>query len=81
DDEVIDARHIHEVLGDQERASSRTDFITIPECASLKQMESEILRNLLAKYPADEVCTRLGISRVTLWRKMKNLEISSASGL
>ena len=80
DDEVIDARHIHEVLGDQERASSRTDFITIPECASLKQMESEILRNLLAKYPADEVCTRLGISRVTLWRKMKNLEISSASG-
>ena len=79
DDEVIDARHIHEVLGDQERASSRTDFITIPECASLKQMESEILRNLLAKYPADEVCTRLGISRVTLWRKMKNLEIAPTS--
>ena len=40
-------------------------------------MESEILRNLLAKYPADEVCTRLGISRVTLWRKMKNLEIAA----
>ena len=77
EDEVIDARHIHEVLGDQERASSRTDFITIPECASLKQMESEIIRNLLAKHPAEEVCSRLGISRVTLWRKMKHMTIEA----
>ena len=73
DDEVIDAHHIAEVLGEQERASAETRFITIPECASLKQMESEIIRNLLSKLPPDEVCTRLGISRVTLWRKMKNL--------
>ena len=73
DDEVIDAQHIAEVLGEQERASTETRFITIPECASLKQMESEIIRNLLSKHPADEVCTRLGISRVTLWRKMKHL--------
>ena len=34
---------------------------------------AEIIRNLLSKHPADEVCTRLGISRVTLWRKMKHL--------
>lgn len=80
DDETIDARHIHEALGDQERASAETRFLTIPESTSLKQMELEIIRNLLAKYPADEVCTRLGISRVTLWRKMKNLEIPSAFG-
>ena len=73
DDEVIDAQHIAEVLGEQERASTETRFITIPECASLKQMESEIIRNLLSKHPADEVCARLGISRVTLWRKMKHL--------
>ncbi len=77
DDELIDARHINEVLGEQERASAETRFITIPECASLKQMESEIIRNLLSKHPADEVCARLGISRVTLWRKMKNLTISA----
>ena len=36
-------------------------------------MESEIIRNLVSKHPADEVCARLGISRVTLWRKMKHL--------
>ncbi len=76
-DELIDTRHITDVLGEQERASAETRFITIPESASLKQMESEIIRNLLSKHPADEVCSRLGISRVTLWRKMKNLAIST----
>ena len=76
DDELIDTRHIADVLGEQERASVETRFITIPESASLKQMESEIIRNLLSKHPADEVCARLGISRVTLWRKMKNLATS-----
>lgn len=81
DEELIDARHIHEVLGDQERASTPARLITIPESASLKQMESEIIRNLLAKHSADEVCARLGISRVTLWRKMKNLENGAASPL
>ena len=81
DDELIDARHIADVLGEQERAPAETRFITIPESASLKQMESEIIRNLLAKHPAEEVCTRLGISRVTLWRKMKNLATSTSHGL
>ena len=76
DDELIDTHHIADVLGEQERASVETRFITIPESASLKQMESEIIRNLLSKHPADEVCARLGISRVTLWRKMKNLATS-----
>ena len=71
-DEQVDARHIQEVLGEQEYAPTEARFITIPESASLKQMESAIIRNLLAKHPADEVCARLGISRVTLWRKMKN---------
>ena len=73
DDELIDARQIKDVLGEQELASAETRFITIPESASLKQMESEIISNLLAKNPADEVCARLGISRVTLWRKMKGM--------
>ena len=77
-DEQVDARHIQEVLGEQEYAPTEARFITIPESASLKQMESAIIRNLLAKHPADEVCARLGISRVTLWRKMKNF--ASATG-
>ena len=75
DGELIDAREINEVLGEQEHALEAARFITIPESVSLKQMESEIIRNLLAKHPPEEVCARLGISRVTLWRKMKNLAI------
>ena len=75
-DELIDAQHIREVLGEQARASTETRFITIPEGASLKQMESEVIRQLLAQHPAEVVCERLGISRVTLWRKMKNLAIT-----
>ncbi|MBS1210556.1 MAG: sensor protein [Proteobacteria bacterium] len=76
--ELIDAHHIADVLGEQERTMADTNFITIPESNSLKQMETEIIRNLLAKYPTDEVCSRLGISRVTLWRKMKNMSLSAA---
>ena len=76
--ELIDARHIAEVLGDQNQTARDARFITIPECSTLKQMESEIIRNLLSKHPAEQVCSRLGISRVTLWRKMKNMAISAA---
>jgi transcriptional regulator with PAS, ATPase and Fis domain len=76
-DEQIEARHIQEALGEQEYVPAEARFITIPESASLKQMESAIIRNLLAKHPADEVCSRLGISRVTLWRKMKNFAPST----
>jgi transcriptional regulator with PAS, ATPase and Fis domain len=74
--ELVDAPHIAEVLGEQEHTPIESSFITIPESSSLKQMESEIIRNLLSKHSTDEVCSRLGISRVTLWRKMKNLSIS-----
>ncbi len=74
--ERVEAGQIAEVLGEQEHTATASSFITIPESASLKQMESEIIRNLLAKHSADDVCTRLGISRVTLWRKMKAMTIS-----
>ena len=71
--ERIDAEQISEVLGEQEHTVGEASFITIPESGSLKQMESEIIRNLLSRLPADDVCARLGISRVTLWRKMKKM--------
>ena len=77
--ERIDAMQLGEVLGEQAQTATESNFITIPESASLKKMESEIIRTLLARYPPDEVCARLGISRVTLWRKMKNLAISAVT--
>jgi len=76
--EKVDVRQIAEVLGEQERSSSESTFISIPESGSLKQMESEIIRNLLARHSAEDVCARLGISRVTLWRKMKKMSMTTA---
>lgn len=76
--ERVDSQHIADVLGEQEHTSSASGFITIPESSSLKQMESEIIRQLLSKHPADTVCSRLGISRVTLWRKMKAISMTTA---
>ena len=79
--ERVDAHHISEIVGEQEQTPTGSNFITIPESGSLKQMEAEIIRSLLAKHPADEVCARLGISRVTLWRKMKNMTIAGPASL
>jgi transcriptional regulator with PAS, ATPase and Fis domain len=76
--EQVDSQHIAEVLGEQEHSSVESSFITIPESGSLKQMESEIIRNLLSRHPAEKVCSQLGISRVTLWRKMKAMSMTTA---
>jgi transcriptional regulator with PAS, ATPase and Fis domain len=76
--EQVDALQIAAVLGEQEHIVTEADSITIPGNGTLKQMESEIIRVLLAKHSADNLCTRLGISRVTLWRKMKNMSITTA---
>jgi len=76
EEEVIDAHHISAVLGEQERSMASSSFITIPESGSLKEMEAGIIQNLATKYSTEELCKRLGISRVTLWRKMKNMEVS-----
>ncbi len=78
DEEIVDARQITDVLGEQEHTPTDASFITIPESVSLKQMESAILSSLLAKHSPEEVCSRLGISRVTLWRKMKNIALPTA---
>ena len=72
--ETIDTTDIAEAMGEHEQADAETGFLTIPDKGSLKQMESEIVRNLMGKMPTNAVCSRLGISRATLWRKLQNLE-------
>ncbi len=79
DNDRIEAHHIQEALGEQESASTEIRFVAIPEEGTLKQMESAIVRGLLAKHSPDEVCTRLGISRVTLWRKMRNFTVTQSN--
>ena len=72
----VDARRIAEILDEQGRPSAEARFMTLPEGGSLKDMEAEIIRKLLVHHSAEVVCQRLGISRVTLWRKMKRIGAS-----
>ena len=74
--ERVEAEHIAEILGENERKVPDTGVISIHENRSLKQMELDIIRQLLTRHTPDEVCQRLGISRVTLWRKMKSMSLA-----
>ena len=72
----IQAQQLGEVLDDQGQLESppgspeQADCVTLPECVTLKQLESHFIKHMMARYTPEEVCSRLGISRVTLWRKL-----------
>jgi transcriptional regulator with PAS, ATPase and Fis domain len=68
---VVDVPEIREALGDQTPNAPEAGFLVIPDTGTLKEIESEVIRGLLARQPANEVCARLGISRATLWRKLQ----------
>ncbi len=67
----ITAHDIAAILAGQEHAAQSGRRLTIPETGTLKQIEASVIQSLLARYPQDEVCRRLGVSRVTLWRKIQ----------
>ena len=71
--DIIDAHDIAEAMDDQEQAVADDGFLIIPDKGTLKRLESEIIRNLMGKMPTNAVCSRLGISRATLWRKLQSL--------
>lgn len=72
----VQAAHIKDALQEQElppaspEPPSGATTVELPEAFSLKDMETLVIRKLLDHHPAEEVCRRLGISRVTLWRKL-----------
>ncbi len=47
--------------------------ISVPADISLKEMEQAFLTQLLQRKSQAEVCSQLGISRVTLWRKLHDV--------
>jgi transcriptional regulator with PAS, ATPase and Fis domain len=79
--ERVDVGEIIAVLGEQQALpASESSYLTIADSGTLKDMELQIVRCLLSRLSADEVCARLGISRVTLWRKMQKMPIGNAPG-
>lgn len=53
---------------------SDNNTITFSADMSFKDMEKEILAQLMEKHTPEEVCAKLGISRVTLWRKINGVQ-------
>ena len=70
ENEIIKASEIADIFKEKQAKVSVGNYITIPEADNLKVMESEIIKHFLLKYSQEEVCRRLVISRVTLWRKL-----------
>ncbi len=75
--DLVDERDVREILAEQETKMDRKPSLSpeqpVAEFPSIKDLEADMLRSLLEHYPASEVCRRLGISRVTLWRRKKTL--------
>jgi transcriptional regulator with PAS, ATPase and Fis domain len=71
ENQVISAAEIADIFQEKQLGVTGGNYITIPEADSLKVMELEIIRHFMSRYSQEEVCRRLGISRVTLWRKMQ----------
>lgn len=68
DDAYVDALFAKDVRAGTARAKDR---IEIPLGMSLKDVEQAIIRRMLEDHSPEVVCAKLGISRVTLWRKVK----------
>lgn len=72
----VDEIYVQEILSEQETKMDRKPSQEAQKpFVSMKDMEADVLRGLLAAHSPDEVCKKLGISRVTLWRRRKALAL------
>ena len=69
-DAAPDAAQLDELLG-AHRASTTRDTIEIPLGLSIKEVELALIERMLETHTPDETCAALGISRVTLWRRLR----------
>ena len=70
---VLDVSQLDELLGER-RAIPAQESIEIPLGLSLKEVELALIERMLEIYTPDETCAKLGISRVTLWRRLRRDE-------
>jgi transcriptional regulator with PAS, ATPase and Fis domain len=69
----VDTPELCEAIGDQNLDAMTKEEMLIPNNGTLKEIEAMVIRNLMSRHSTGEVCTRLGISRATLWRKLQRL--------
>ncbi|RKL61992.1 AAA family ATPase [Thermoanaerobacteraceae bacterium SP2] len=72
-DSIVESSLVLSLLSDESQSGieeKEENYIKISEEGSLKDMEVEIIEQMLKRYNQEEVCRKLNISRVTLWRKM-----------
>ena len=69
-DAAPDTAQLDELL-DARRMGSQRDRLEIPLGLSLKEVELALIERMLETYTPDETCAKLGISRVTLWRRLR----------
>lgn len=77
EDECISEKLVREILEDDGEAVSSQrdggDEIVLSADLSFKEYERNLIQTLLQYKSQNEVCSQLGISRVTLWRKLNGV--------
>ena len=53
------------------RPADRSNLLELPLGLPLKEVERIIIERTLEHYTPEETCEKLGISRVTLWRRLR----------
>lgn len=69
----MDEEYLNELLQGRNPKTNhqKNSMLELPMGMPLKEIERAVIDQMLALYTPEEVCAKLGISRVTLWRKAK----------
>ncbi|MBN1341306.1 MAG: sigma 54-interacting transcriptional regulator [Phycisphaerae bacterium] len=78
-DSTIHVDHIPEELTRSSESAMSTESMRIARASSMAQAERHIIENALSRHRWNraDACRELGMSRSTLWRKMRRLGIST----
>ncbi|MFA6849914.1 MAG: sigma 54-interacting transcriptional regulator [Selenomonadaceae bacterium] len=74
--DVIDDKKVVSALSDngiKEEENTDRETLQIRIKDSMKEMEGEIIKQMLTRYTPEEICVKLRMSRVTLWRKCQSV--------
>lgn len=73
EEDIITDAIVNDVLEPEKDIDKQTkDTIVVSSHLSFKEMEREYIAELLQRVSPEEACVQLGISRVTLWRRLNN---------